>query len=54
MSAEKRHVRDEELARLRRLLAKLDTDLEHQHEMAALPPLTPEQRHIIAWAFRSR
>ena len=44
--------RDEELRRLREVVARLRSDPEHCREMQNLPPLTPEQRHVIAWAFR--
>lgn len=48
MSAE----RDDELRRLREAVAKLRADSNHCREMADLPSLSPEQRHVIAWAFR--
>src|SRR4051794_22605920 len=54
VSADEHHGRDDELARLRAVLAKLESDPEHRREMAALPPLTPKQRHVVAWAFRSQ
>lgn len=44
--------RYEELRRLREVIVRLRADSEHCREMQNLPPLTPTQRHIIAWVFR--
>lgn len=45
--------RYEELRRLREVVVRLRADPEHCREMQNLPPLTPKQRYVIAWAFRS-